>query len=79
MVSLNNAKSFKRGILKRNVTSFLAENYDWRVSKAISTGQPLSDADKQYRASIVAEYHSRVEQLNAATTIEQVNSVNLSF
>lgn len=79
MISINNAKSFKKGILKKNVSSYLSENFDWKVSRSVASGQPLSDKDKQFRASVIAEYNNRIEVLDTATSMEEINEVKLTF
>lgn len=76
---IDNAKAFKKRLLKTNVTRCLNKNFDWKVTRSVSTGEELSDADKQYRASVVAEYNRRVTLLDEATTLEQVNSITLTF
>lgn len=79
MISINNAKSFKKGILKKNVSSYLSENFDWKVSRSVASGLPLSEKDIEFRASVVAEYNNRIDALDAATSLEAVNEVKLTF
>ncbi|MBS1686827.1 MAG: hypothetical protein JSS76_18965 [Bacteroidetes bacterium] len=79
MTTLESAKSFKLANLRKNVTTFLQLNYDWKVSKAISTGEAVSDQDKRFRESIVNEYNNRVVKVNAATTILEVNQISTVF
>lgn len=79
MTTLDSAKNFKLANLRKSVTSFLQANYDWKVSKSISTGVAISDQDKRFRESIVAEYNNRVAKVNAASTITEVNQVSTVF
>lgn len=79
MTTLDSAKNSRKANLRTNVTDFLHKNYDWRVTRSLSTGTPLTDADKRYRAGIIAEYNNRVAAVNAATTLADVNKVSTVF
>ena len=77
--TLDTAKKLKASMLKIRVQSYLQKNHDWKVSKAITTGVPLSQSDINFRNSIVAEYNQRLALLNQATTEQQIDSIAVDF
>lgn len=79
LVEVEKAVQFKKARLKNIVQKHLNRKYDWKVSRAISSGEELTNADKAFRESVVAEYNRRVEFLENATTLEEVNKIPLTF
>lgn len=78
-LSVDKAKDLKKYFLKRNVSKYLTKTYDWKVARAISTNEPLSDLDKAYRSSTIAEYNARLEALDAATSVDALKTIELKF
>ena len=76
---LSSLITIKKRLLKMNLRNCLVDNHDWKVSRAVTTGIPLSESDIVYRNNIVAEYNQRVAALESATTVEDVNKVSLAF
>ena len=76
---LSSFKAAKKKLLKNQVKNHLANNHDWKVSRAVTTGIPLSESDKIYRNNIVADYNQRLSALDSATTVEDIDKVSIVF
>jgi hypothetical protein len=76
---MNQAKDLKRTLLKRNLKRYLNKNYDWKVTRAISTGEPLTDKEKIFRQNIVDDYNKRLQALEEVRTLEQLDQIKLGF
>lgn len=73
------AKQLLSTLMKRNVQKTLNRRYDWKVSRAISTDEPLSLADKKYRQAIIATYNRRLQLVQALNTQNELREILVAF
>ncbi|HLP33580.1 MAG TPA: hypothetical protein VK202_08915 [Bacteroidia bacterium] len=78
-ITIEKSKQLAKTLLKFSVHKTISKNFDWKVTRSISTEEPLSEADIKYRAGRVALYNKRIQALDVAETLEEVNNISLKF
>lgn len=79
LLIIDKAKHFKVAILKRNIRRHLNKEYDWKVSRALSNSEEITEQDKTYRNRVLAEFNRRIIFLENASTLQEINMVSLTF